>query len=389
VCGLCSTNVLAEAVGEGDLWDLAFKCFECGGLSIGPLLPRGRPLPWRSTVLIPPGNYMIKGTVAGKGQVVMVGQEGLDRALKEVGTTFAVEVAGSSSELNAATLDGLVSRTKALLGDTYEILAAKHGRGLRASTPPKRPHRLMELVTAAEAASTSFAAGHPTVDPVAIIELHLTIGQLERWRNHPTWPSLLPSLKTPDEFPHLVVTLAAASFLTDAENGVELVPVGGTRSPDLRLHLGARNAVAAEVKAPRELQRPPTPLTAETTFKIVGDALAKAGSSTGGQLAPGSDAFPIVGGFSLRDADLDVLEEAARRVLQQYPAQRRHVMGISIVSLGTLIESRPAGVGRTLPVLSGTITPRTILNPNYTGPNTVSPEEHRGSSAFGTRMTSS
>jgi hypothetical protein len=234
----------------------------------------------------------------------------------------------------------------------------------------------MELITAAEAASTSFAAGHPTVDPVAIIELHLTVEQLERWRNHPTWPSLLPSLKTPDEFPHLVITLAAASFLTDAENGVELVPVGGTRSPDLRLHLGARNAVGAEVKAPRELQRPVTRLSSESASKVVADAFAKAGSGARGQLAPGSDAFLIVGGFSLRVGDLDMLEEAARGVLRQYAAQRRHVMGITIVSLGTLIESHPAGVGQTLPVLQGTITSRVILNPNYSGPNRVSQEEH-------------
>jgi hypothetical protein len=48
-------------------------------------------------------------------------------------------------------LNSLVSRTAAVLGDdTYGRMVARHERGRRAPTPPRRPHRLIELTAAAQ-----------------------------------------------------------------------------------------------------------------------------------------------------------------------------------------------------------------------------------------------
>jgi hypothetical protein len=371
--------VLAERVAEGDLYDVAFRCGACGGLSMGACLPAGRPLPWQKTVAVPPGNYRIVGTVEGREGVVLAASEAVDRALREIGSPIGVSL-GQNADLDADFLDSLVARTKAVLGDAYLDLASLHQRGRRESrTPPKRPHRLMELMDAAEAAAATFRAGAPAIDPLATVELHGMLQQLDRWRNHPSWPRLLPSLKNPEDFPHVAVTLAAASFLSDMGNGVELVPAGDTRSPDLRLHLGARSAVSTEVKAPLALQRPATPIDTSTAAEILERAFKKAGTGVGGQLAPGADAVLVLGGFALRNADLAALQSAARELLRRYPEERKHVLGVAIVWLGALVDSRPAGVvGRTLPTLSGTIDSRIALNENYSGPNRISQEQRPG-----------
>lgn len=388
LCGHCLTSVLAERVGEGEMYDLAFRCHACGGLSMGPRLPAGRPLPWQKTVLLPPGNYMIKGTIDGKGEAVLAGQDAVSRAQKEIGMSVGIEL-GKNAELDADFLDALVERTKTLLGAKYDELAGRHQRGLRSPTPAKFPHRLMELTSAAELAAASFRAGRPAVDPVATAELHGMVEQLERWKNHPSWPGFVAALKSPQDFPHVLITLAAASFLTDAGNGVELVVAPGkSRSPDLRLHLGARNAVSTEVKVPRLLHRPPVALDERQANEIVRDAFGKAGSGATGQLAPGADGLLVVGGFSLRSADLNALEAAARRLFTHYLEERKHVMGIAFVSLVALVESRPSGIGQTLPTLSGALDARIVKNENYAGPNRISEEQRPALRPIGGSSTS-
>jgi hypothetical protein len=54
VCGGCKTTVLADAVAEGQVWDIAFRCPDCKSLGASPRLPAGRPLPQKTT-LLPPG----------------------------------------------------------------------------------------------------------------------------------------------------------------------------------------------------------------------------------------------------------------------------------------------------------------------------------------------
>jgi hypothetical protein len=374
LCGVCGSQILVQAAAEGDLYDLAFECHACGGLSIGPRLPAGRPLPWSRTVVVDPGKYRI-GTIEGREGVVLAAREALDRALREVGGVATAIDSDGHTELDAGFLDSLSVRGKELLRDAYDELKESYDRGRKSKTPPRIPHRLMELLDAAEVAETTFRTGEPAIDAVATVELHVTLAQLARWSDHPVWPSLLPSLKSPQDFPHLVVTLAAASFLTDAGNGVELVPVAGQRSPDLRLHLGSRNVVSTEVKAPLALQRPQEPLDPTRATAIVRKALKSAGSGTRGQLSSNGDALLILGGFGLRDSDLDELEAAAAGVLRRHPEQRQHVLGIAFVSLGVLLDARQVGIGETVPTLGSILGARIVRNENYSGDNQLSQEQ--------------
>jgi hypothetical protein len=247
-------------------------------------------------------------------------------------------------------------------------------RGLQSPTPPPTPHRSMELVHAAETAANSFRDGTPEIDPVAVAELRVTVQLLERWKNHPEWPNFLRSLKAPQDFPHVVITLAAAGFLTDAGNAVELVQIAGERQPDLRLHLGATSAVAAEVKVPLALQRP-SAIDMDTAKWIVRRAPGKAGSGKRGQLQPNADALLVVGGFGLSRTDLDALEEAAANVLQSYPDERRHVIAIVVISLGVLLTPDRPGIAESVRTLSAILAPRVVTNPAYPGVNRLSTEE--------------
>jgi SEC-C motif len=369
LCGACESHVLAESVREGDLYDLAFRCGACGGLSIGPRLPAGRPLPWQTTVVVDPGQYLIGGTVEGRDGVVLAGREAVNSALFEIGAGSGGS--GASKELGFEYLESLVAKVKALLGGSYDAMKTSYERGRKSKTPPKVPHRLVELLDAAETAAESFRSGQPALDPVATVELDVLVSQLERWSRHPLWPSLLPSLASPQDFPHLVLIFAAASFLSDVGNAVELVAVGGERTPDLRLHLTARSVVGTELKSPLALQRPQAPLDTETASAIVRKAMKRAGSGAKGQLRSKNDAVLVIGGFSLRDSDLDALEAAARELLQHHRDKRTHLLAIAVVSLGVLLDARQMGIGRSLPTLSGTITARVVRNEQYAGDATL------------------
>ncbi len=39
VCGHCKKMVIASCVTGGQIWDLAFQCFRCKGISLSPVLP--------------------------------------------------------------------------------------------------------------------------------------------------------------------------------------------------------------------------------------------------------------------------------------------------------------------------------------------------------------
>src|SRR4051794_1937861 len=44
-CSQCKASLLLEAVGPSQLWNVAFECGSCGGLSACPPWPPGTPLP--------------------------------------------------------------------------------------------------------------------------------------------------------------------------------------------------------------------------------------------------------------------------------------------------------------------------------------------------------
>jgi hypothetical protein len=202
----------------------------------------------------------------------------------------------------------------------------------------------MQQIEGVRLTASSFASGSPAVDVLALVELDLTLDLFERWRNHPQWDAFVLSMKDAGAYPHDVLTLALASFLSDAGNDVTLHVSQVGRAPDLMIAATAKNHVAVEMKAPVALRGPTdTPLTADQADKVIRRSLKSAGTGSQGQLGPSVSGILAIGGFHLRYPDLDQLEAAARASLQRRP----HLLGIALISIGVAASNTvntPGGV---------------------------------------------
>ncbi len=335
-CGHCRGTVLIENTIEGEVWNLAFRCYSCQRISESPSLPSGRPI--GRCAYAPHGLYRMTQTVDIPLGGCIVGSDATDQRSKEKGS-----------------------------GLKFDGLAASYKRGLAAHTPPSKQHRLMQLLDTAKAGIDSFAAGNPTVDDYAIVELRGALRVLEAWHGDPCWPGIVRSLENPTYFRHAVICLAYASFLVDAGNDVALQEETVTRSADIQIAVRSNLFTGAEVKSPTALQDPEEPISIADADRLVGGAMKDAGTGPRGQLSPDRPGLLAIGGFNLREIDLETLQEASRGLLLRTGGWRRHIVAISILSFG--IASLPSEItgreeGETIEAIFDI---RTSLNPQYTG----------------------
>jgi hypothetical protein len=363
VCGSCGA-VIAEAVIQTQFFDFGVVCAHCETLVSFAALPPGHGLPLRGTVNLNPGRYRLSATIDTPVEIVMVGEVALARRIVEGGYRAP---ASGTRELSPELLRRLAAEGRALLGESYEKLAASYERGKRSPTPPKAPHRLIEQIVAADEAAASFASAAPTIDAALTSELDVAVSMFERWRNDPAWPSIEAALSNPTEYLHAVVMLVTAAYLADAGNGVELVrpaATEGRRLPDLRIHVDSRRTVSTEVKTPAALFRPTDPLTLDGARRLVKEQISSAGTSSGGQLDPAHPGLLVVGGFGLREPDLRVLQTAAREEFRRTGRSRKHIAGIAFVTIGAAVDGR-------FPSLTGIARTEIVLNPAFDGDITL------------------
>jgi len=372
-CGVCRDVTIVENTVDGQVWDLAFHCFSCGGLSASPRLPPGMPLA-RPYVALTLGEYHISATVRCLRGVVIAGIEAVNRRARETGESSDVSTPRPPLSIgDAEALDALVTRAQVLLGDLFGDLAATYQRGRSARTPPRHRHRLMELIEGVRRSADSLRGEHPAVDVVSVTELNMALDLLERWRNDPAWAGIVRSLRNPTNFPHAAIKLAAASHLTDLGNGVGLAAeqTPGRRTPDLWIAVGARERMAIEVKAPLALQRRLEPVREHDVQEVVRKALKNAGTGPRGQLSARHPGLLLIGGFHLREADIELLKEEARALLSKTGDKRRHIAGVMVLSVGVLVENAILGpdaiVSSRETRLHGIITVRIAMNPRYKG----------------------
>jgi hypothetical protein len=211
------------------------------------------------------------------------------------------------------------------------------------------------------------------IDAISATELIASLNLIERWRYDPAWSSIRSAIVNPEDFSHTVILLAAASLFADAGNAPQLYTekVEGKRAEDLRLVINSIQHVAVEVKCPRKLQHPSTPLLSSDAKAIVRAALKKAGTGPGGQLAHSDGSMLIIGGFHLRDADLAALEAASKRELEDLHTKRESVAAIALVSVGTVVFGGVEADGEILSAsgtqLSPYVTVRITENSSYKG----------------------
>jgi hypothetical protein len=228
----------------------------------------------------------------------------------------------------------MIDRARQLLGtDLFAHLLASHERGVRSRTPPLEFHRLIVLITRVQRVLDSLERGEKAVDFVALGELHFVLGLFERWERERPDRRLGPTLKAPHTYRHAFALLAAANFLAGAGNVVEFLEESEKRTPDLRIHISDRVSVDTELKAPRVLEYPRQPLTADAAGHIVDKAVKDARGRRGHeQLARQKDAVLIIGGTGLMPHDIGLLEVAASRTMSRLAARGSRIVGIGILS---------------------------------------------------------
>jgi uncharacterized Zn finger protein (UPF0148 family) len=369
LCPECRASLI-EGVHDGQIFDLAIRCPRCAADSLCETRPAGRPLAGRP-VLIPAGKYRLNRTLDLSAPVMMVGQQAIDGYVRETGARW-----GSASgadyqlgrQLDPDGLNGLAEDLVALLGDRYGKLLAGHQRGLASPTPPRTPHRLLELIDYARKAAVALAEHvepeRLDLDGNLISELWTTVTMFHRWRFHPAWPSLVASLTNPTEVQHSVMTLLVASYLVDSGNGVGIVTVGPPgRIPDLWALPTVVEQLDLEVKTPLDLRGPRArPLDDHGAFRLVERLFNEAASSSRGQLNPSHSGVLAIGGYHLGQGGVDTLEKAAQEVLRRQSHRKPHVAGIIVCESSYVYETTAAGTSMT-PAMHQ----RLIRHPGYTG----------------------
>jgi hypothetical protein len=255
VCVWCGRRTLIERGVLSGLWDLVIECGACHRRSATPQLPPGMPL-GTPLVMLTVGTYDIKEPVIQNVGAVVASQLAMDRYQAETGRW--VNESDSPVVLDADLCEGLLTEIEDLFPDLIVALRPSHRRGRASATPPREPHRLLQLMDQVEGSARSLREDNfPQVNIAALVELRMAIGLSKRWRRNPAWDTLVQAIRSPTDYPHTIVTLAVAGALADWGNGVGLQEgEPSKRSADLRLAIGALGRFDIEVKTPLMLQDP-------------------------------------------------------------------------------------------------------------------------------------
>jgi hypothetical protein len=341
-CSNCST-LIAEAVYDGQLLNLLFRCYSCRQVGASPVREAGQPLAGRPVVLDRGEFYLKTVDVTGKPTPIA----GYHARLGYLNETAAPPIPFATAsegqpELSAALFRELASRAITLLGSEYRHLRASAKKSAASRTPKRSQPRLMELISYAEQAAGILEAHEPGMqvglDADQLSELHATITMFDRWRNHPAWPQLANTLASETEGPHSLMLLTAASYLSDSGNGVGIVLKKSTqRIPDLWIEPDLTQRVNIEVKTPQAFRGSRfRALSTNEVDTVLERQINKAASSHSGQLGNRIPGIVAIGSFHLPAGGLDQVLSGTERVLAQQARMHRkaNLVGVLLSEFG-------------------------------------------------------
>lgn len=342
VCGHCRKTVIAKCIMDGQIWDLAFQCFRCRGVSLSPVLPVARALP--RCVVPPPGRADIVNGIDLQG-IVLAGQAAVDRrqAVAGVqGATFGyVPNQPPPPEGDAQFLERVIEDVRQLLGPRFDAIERADGRWRASPTPTKPRHRLMDIVDALRSDIASFGTPAPEVHIDFLMEVRALLIGLQRWQPHPFWSKLVDALD--NEYRHTVIIVATATYFEEHGSSVEFQETRPHRTPDLFLVLGPRDRIAVEVKMPEELKASNAAVGYDKLLDVIKASMEKAGTGPSGQLSPQYPAMLVIGSFQTWPSDLNDFKRAAADYFCEAAkwGTHKHVLGIGLLSFVTLLHRGP------------------------------------------------
>lgn len=367
-CHKCDT-LLAASMSSRQLLDILIKCYSCGEIGALPRRSPGDPIA-RNSVVLNVGKYLLQNTIEAT-PVPIVGERALQAYELEVGRTDQDKIIPVSNSLmiSEKNLLDLAQKAIELLGDEYEKLAASDCRGLLSPTPPPRRHRIVELIAhaqnLAEVYSNTGSGLAKPADAVLLTELMAIVGLFDRWKNHPAYAQLLATLKSDVDVPHTVMTLAVASYLADAGNGVGIVHEDGAgRIPDIQLLATLNTPAEVEIKAPTTLYGPfPRDPSGRAVEKKIKSLVKDAASAKRGQLDASGSGLLVICGFHFGPTLMSKLITAGRNVLNSQLGRKRHLAGLGFFDLTSI----DVGSG-TRPIILPVLNHQFVPHPSYSGP---------------------
>lgn len=399
LCGRCRTFEVLENLIPGQVWDLAFRCPECKGISVAPRRPPGTPF-CKHTMAVWPIEGSVSTTIECNEWAVAASLKSVETYVKETGTTgvkfqaitdtpkpptFDPATGLHLSErppirepmgADALSLTRLISRLRAVIGaDLFDSILRSSPplEGFYRGGPIGNRHPLAvwvrgSLLVAQAQVKRQRYVGNATVCLAFAVEM------VERWQNHPSFPGFRKRMRLPKQFRHDLAVLETASYLADHGNGVSFPTAGGDDGgiPDIYLTCGPSVRMSVEVKTPDRLDDPPEPTDAKTAFSTLRNKIDDAGLSRGRQLGNPNGSIFVVTAVDLRTGDLLTLKTEATRLLNSPELRKSRLAAILIISRNVWISAglkagrsvilRPGAVFRNVTIA------RLIKNRSFTGP---------------------
>jgi hypothetical protein len=257
-------------------------------------------------------------------------------------------------------LRAVITQAEGLIGDNLDDLVRRYQLGASSLTPPRFPHRLIELLlrlrNAAENPEDHLAE---SAAAVAIAEVGGILEIFEHWRGDPNWLEYQQAVQDPRSYLHAVTTLSVAMALKEHHHATELVPSSTPGpSPDIRMAVTENEDLAVEVKTSAELAQRGRAMSESEAAKFVEDCL----DASKRQLVRGQPALLVLGGFHIDQDTFNRIADAAERLMSR---GRRRPELLAIVLSHTRFASPTVVHRRVLVGLAHEM--RIKSNPRYQG----------------------
>lgn len=265
---------------------------------------------------------------------------------------------------SADELRAVIAEAEALLGESLDDLLQSWKLGRSSTTPPRYPHRFLDLLQRMRRASEH--PGNLIADDAAAVaaaEVSGLMQTFDSWRDDPVWPEFQSAFQDPRNFLHAVVTLSMASALRERHQRTELVASGVQGgSADLRMVVTEHDWLEVEVKTSLALSNRRTAMEFSEALKFVTTQVRKPTKGGRRQLGEDRPGMLVIGGVEIDNATFQALGDAAGHVLER---GRRRPNLVAVVISKTFAVEPTVEYGRVI-VQFGHMS-RIRSNPQYAG----------------------
>jgi hypothetical protein len=334
LCPTCGWTA-AFNVAPGQIRDLAVQCPRCKRSSRFLPVKESEPIPPRTSFVFLSHEIRLVETIRIPHRFALfIGRDTAERYSRETGTvvqwrtnpaeTPKVEIdprtglrRGSCSEptedptLDVKTVASIEKRFRVILGTELSAILDGESPNLLPDSLPGHP--IVMEIEAARAAEISLRTGSGPIDHGALIQAMSDLLMLERWRRHPHFRDCVGRLVDPREYRSAIGSLALATTLADAGNGVSLgKQEKDGKAPDLRVRTLPDKIFGIETKAPEKLYRPTGTLTRSDARVLIERRVAEVvGTSVhSGQIRPDLPGILALVGYSMPRDWCDTLHAA-------------------------------------------------------------------------------